>query len=211
MSITESQQRLLEKPFRPEEHDFVYGQCYIRKSAIRARLNLVDPGWQISPPVLMNADENLVVMRGALIIAGVKRNAIGTGIIQRTKTDKKTGVITEFTGFELARMVAKAYKTAASDLLPRSAIMFGLGEYLKQLPKGTENMDQLKPWLQNQFAAFHWAYNGGGQQVTARMKELGLAWGDIAAKIEPGRRLRSLSDTLLPVEEFLAGLERIKG
>lgn len=206
--ITEAQQQLLSMPFQAKEHKFYNGQCYLDKSAIRARLHEVDPGYQVTPTELVHILDTVIVMRGGLTLSGITRHALGTGIIINTRK-LDNGEIIDITGFELSRAISKAFKSAASDLLPRSAVLFGCGDYLKDLPRAVKTPEALAPWLDGKFKEFHWAFNGGKQRVVDKMKELGLVWGDVALKIEPGRRLRRLSDTLLPVEDFLGGLEFI--
>jgi hypothetical protein len=145
--ITEQQQRILEMPFSVDEHDFVNGNVFLKKSAIRRRLSMVDPGWESTPRQLVTASDDLVVYQGGLTVCGVTRYAIGTGIIIRTKTvgqDKKKVPLEDF---ELARSIAKAHKAADSDIMARAAIPFGIGAYLKSMPKGISNTDSLAKWL----------------------------------------------------------------
>lgn len=52
----------------------------------------------------------------------------------------------------------------------------------------------------------HWAFNGGGERINARLKARGLAWDAIRAHIEPGRELERLSDTRLTEAEVLAAI-----
>lgn len=139
--LTEKQIKDLQEPFKLNEHGFFQKAPYILKSAIRARLNRVVPGWHLLPPELIANDENVVVMRGGIQIGDIKRYAVGTGIILRATSD---GAM--FDGAKLAAMVAKAYKQATSDILPRAAIEFGIGEYLKNKPKGI-NEENFASWL----------------------------------------------------------------
>lgn len=48
----------------------------------------------------------------------------------------------------------------------------------------------------------HWATNGGGHRVAAKMTELGLSWPQIADKIQPDTVLNRMSDTTLSETEF---------
>lgn len=48
----------------------------------------------------------------------------------------------------------------------------------------------------------HWALNGGGQRMAARMNELGLTWAQIADKLQPGTSLSRMSETTLTEAEF---------
>jgi len=149
-TLNPSHLRQLRAPFAVSEHGFVNNNPYIKKSAIRQRLTLVDPAWQLGQPQLVTATDDLVVMSVPLTVLGVTRWGLGTGIIQRTKkvTDADGVIRTDpLTGFDLARMIAKAYKTAASDGLPRAAVEFGVGEYLKDVPKSVRNEAALARWL----------------------------------------------------------------
>lgn len=146
--ITNEQAALLSRPFSVEEHSFRKGAgWYIEKSAIRRRLHQVDPRWSISAPELITHDGDVVVMRGALTLLGVTRADIGTGIVQHAAPDKDTGEINPITE---ALFLAKAYKSAAADLLPRCALKFGIGSYLKSIPKDVNRSDNpgaLRKWL----------------------------------------------------------------
>ncbi len=130
------QQALLAKPFLFAEHAFIRngnsasGVVYILKSAIRNRLSQVDPAWRLSEPEFVCVDGDVVIMRGSLTVCGVTRFQIGTAIIQRADKD---GVKLE--GYSLAKAVAKAYKTAATDILPRAAVEYNVGTYLKDIPQ----------------------------------------------------------------------------
>jgi hypothetical protein len=134
--LSAQQIALLEAPFALDEHAFVSNNPYIKKSAIRNRLNVVDSGWRSSPPQLVAVSGDVVVMSGSLTLCGVTRCAVGTGIIQRTKKDDNDKVI-PLSDYEIARNTAKAFKTAESDLLPRCALQFGIGTYLKDMPPRT--------------------------------------------------------------------------
>jgi hypothetical protein len=118
--LSEKQIAELGKPFELKEHGFYLKMPYILKSAIRARLNRIVPGWILLPPELIAHDEDVIVMRGGIQIGDVKRYAVGTGIVLRATSD---GVV--FDGAKLAGMISKAYKQATSDILPRAALEFG--------------------------------------------------------------------------------------
>lgn len=202
--LTESQIKLLELPFRLDEHSFVQGNIYIKKSAIKKRLDQVDPGWAITPPDFLMESGDVVILKGGITVAGITRYSVGTGIIVKTKKDDATGEIHDLPAFEIARQTAKAYKTAMSDIVARAAMMFSIGDYLKDLPK-TKRHEDLKPHLEK----LHWAYNGGGKRVAEKIKELNLTWDVVARRVEPGRRLVGLSDTILTEQELIAALVEI--
>lgn len=48
----------------------------------------------------------------------------------------------------------------------------------------------------------HWATNGGGQRVAAKMAELGITWAAVADKMQPDTILARMSDTTLTEAEF---------
>jgi hypothetical protein len=145
--LSEKQITELGKPFELKEHGFYLKSPYILKSAIRARLNRVVPGWILLPPELIAHDENVIIMRGGIQIGDVKRYAVGTGIVLRANSD---GVA--FDGAKLAGMISKAYKQATSDILPRAAVEFSMGEYLKNKPKNI-NEENFAGWLAKLTAA----------------------------------------------------------
>jgi hypothetical protein len=136
-----------ERPFKPEEHGFVNNNVYILKPALRRRLTQIDPKWRTSDPEIMATAGDVVLMRGCLILEGASRTAVGTGIIISTKKNDKTGEHEPLPPFEYARNLAKAYKTAASDLLPRLCMEYNIGAYLKSMPKTVRDMESLTKWL----------------------------------------------------------------
>lgn len=140
--LTLQQDALLRRPFQPAEHGFVNGRPYLLKDAIRRRLSQVDPAWSISPPQLVALTDDAVILTAGLVIAGVARYDVGTGLVQRFKPDGR-----ELPPYELARSTARAFKTAASDLLPRCAVQFGLGDYLKAVPRSVADPRSLRDWL----------------------------------------------------------------
>lgn len=132
---------LLEMPFTASEHAWVSGKgVYIRKSAIRRRLDLVDPNWTISEPQLLTLTQHVAVLSAFLTIAGVSRGGLGTGVIGAMDSD-----------FKQAAEVSKAFKAAASDCLPRAAMQFGVGTYLQELSREQKaNATALQRWLDQQ-------------------------------------------------------------
>lgn len=205
------QQRLLEQPFPLSAHGFVGGNAYLLKEAIRARLNAVDPAWTMTSPQFVRATGDVVLYNGGLVVAGVMRWGLGTGIVQQLepRRGKTPGELVDPSPFEIARTVAKAHKTAVSDLLPRCALEFGVGAYLKRMPRGTKTPEQLADFLDG--LAPHWAYNGGGERTNARIKALALDWKKVAVLVEPGRTLPRLSETWLTETQFEHRLQDIAG
>lgn len=132
----------LAKPFDLAEHGFKNGNPYIRKSAIRRRLSKVDLLWTISAPEFVAlAGDDVVIYRGSITVHGVTRWGLGSGIIQRTDADKKA-----LEGYGLAKNIAKAHKEAATDILARAAVEFGVGNYLKDKPADIKQAG-FKDWL----------------------------------------------------------------
>ena len=143
--LNPEQEAILRRPFSAHEHGFVNGRPYIRKDAIRRRLSFVDPGWQTLPPSVLSMADDTVVLTGALVVSGVVRYDIGTGIIIRHGRDNRA----ELPPYEISRNVVRAYKTAASDLIPRCAVQFGVGEYLKNVPRNVVDERSLAEWLRS--------------------------------------------------------------
>jgi hypothetical protein len=118
-------------PFALNEHGFMNNNPYLLKTAIQRRLYRVCPGWTMTEPTLMTIEGGVVVLTGSLILEGQAQGALGTGIILANSDPLKH-----------AQAVRMAFKTAASDLLPRCALYFGVGWYLKVIP--TDWKDRVK-------------------------------------------------------------------
>ncbi len=202
--LTEQQIHDLAEPFYPSEHGWVNAP-YLLKSAIMQRLNQIDPAWSISQPTVMYQSDEIVVLSANLTVCGITRAGVGTGIILRTKTDKTTKEVLPIEGFELLKSISKAWKAATSDLLPRAATNFGVGAYLRNVPKNL-TQPMFNDWVKKIRADYgqNWAYNGGRARVKALLDGLGLTWAQIASVIEPGRSLNQLTDTTLHEDEFTA-------
>jgi len=203
MSLTEDQVKLLEVPFPIDDHEFVTSNPYLKKAAIRRRLSQIDSGWQLSPPEILRGKRGVVIVRGSLTLCGVTRADIGTGIIRQVNPDAN-GVISDY---DQNRNVVQAVKTAASDILPRCAFQFGVGWYLKELPRANNKhtittraalVDYLKT-----LPSAHWAINGAGTRFSALRAQLGLDSEVVRLQLEPGRVLRSLTDTTLTETDAL--------
>lgn len=138
---------VLQRPFELKEHGFSHGNCFIKKSAIKKRLSQVDPNWRITNIREVTRSENVVVMSGDLVIHGVARQGVGADYILRWARHKDTQEVYDLDPITIAQNERKAYKTAASDILPRAAINFYVGEYLKGIPKWVKSEPDLKKWL----------------------------------------------------------------
>lgn len=127
MPVTQQMYLEFTRPFAAHEHGIKPGGgAYILKTAIEKRLYKVAPGWEMSQPTLITVQGDVVVMSASLKIEGQSHGAIGTGIIKHSK-DGNSATDAQF--------VSTAFKTASSDCLPRAALLFGLGWYLKVIPE----------------------------------------------------------------------------
>lgn len=207
--------RQAEKPFSFEEHGIIkkkdgnIDSVYLLKDAIRRRLSQIDPHWTTSAPQLMGIQGDVVAMTGALTFLGAMRTAIGTGKITSSKWDDKQNKRVDIEGYELAREVSKAMKSAVSDLLPRLATEWNIGGYLRQMDRKIKTEAEFKGWLTGQMSAWeqryatHWANNGKGALFGALIKAHGLTWDVVKVELEPGRTLSGLRDiTLSDVDAF---------
>lgn len=209
---------LFDKPFALDEHGFVQSVgFYILKSALHRRLREIDPRYRTTPPEIMLIDDDMVVMRGGLTILGETRYALGTGRIDRTKKDFTTKQEVDLSPAEIVRNKLKAIKSAASDLLPRGGQQFGIGDYMRDIPKESRGKDDFPKWLAHLWADWekgqqlpHWALNGGGKRVQTLMTLWELPWKVVAAQIEEGRVISKMSETTLSEVEFIARLVLLK-
>jgi hypothetical protein len=214
--LTAEQTEQLEKPFRLEEHRFKGKTPYIMKDAIRRRLDSVVPGWSMTTPEFVLEMNDVIVFRAGMTVCGDTRWATGTGTIQRYSKNKDTDEYIERNPDDIARETAKAVKSADSDLLPRCASKFGVGDYLRNLTQDQKaaitNMTALKKFLDELNRPVqppHWALNGGGQRINAKMKTLKLEVAYVLQNAEPGHTLARLSDTSLTEEQFSARLDEL--
>jgi hypothetical protein len=216
--MDEKLQQLCEKPFALDEHDFIWkndaktsGTPFIKKDAIRRRLSQLDAHWKSTPPEVQCITGDVVIMRGGLTLQGDTRFAIGTGIVQTERRGKDGKPPTPITGYDLAREIAKAHKTAQSDLLPRCAAEWNIGWYMRDSrAKGIANAAALDKYLK-QIAAEgdmrqHWAVNGKGDAFKAISTALGIRWEVIKTQLEPGRTLTGLSDITLSFDDAVKAL-----
>jgi hypothetical protein len=206
--LTPKQISDLEKPFEVKEHRFLSGNPYILKSAIRTRLRQVDPHYTTGAPELLARDGDVVIMLGSLTIGDITHFGVGTGTMIVSTKNETTGEIIPVSPFEAARQMAKAYKQAASDILPRAALEFNCGNYLKDKPKAVKQ-EGFEDWLKKLNMPSHWADNGGVGRMNAEIFKVGLKWEYIKDKMEPGKVLTRLQDTTLTEEAFIARLNVI--
>jgi Rad52/22 family double-strand break repair protein len=181
--LNEANLATLAKPFTPAEHGTVQNNPYIRKSAIRNRLSKVDLLWELGAPEYVCTDGDVVMYRGSLTIGGVTRWGLGSGII--TRKDSKGNPVE---GFTLAKNIAKAHKSAATDVLARAATEFGVGNYLRDKPWEAVQMN-FTDWLVKmtgekpvgQSVLNAWADVGSVQHLLNRCAQgKGLSWADVS-------------------------------
>jgi hypothetical protein len=210
---------LLDKPFTIEEHGYVDRVgFYILKSAIHRRLREIDPHFRTTAPEIMLIDDDIVVMKGGLTLLGDTRHPVGTGKIDRVKWDKEKKQDVPLTPAEIVRNRLKAIKQAASDLLPRGAALFGIGDYMRDVPKDMRTKDEFPGYLRNLMAKWerdnqppHWALNGGGKRVQQLMSLWELPWSFVAANVEgSGQTLAKMSETTLSEVAFIARLPALR-
>jgi len=145
MALTYDDLKVLGKPFRFDQHEFLRGNVYLREGAVMDRLESVDP----SLSIVSRDSVNEVIIQGNdvhiqvsvtvdITLKGVTRSGIGTSnVIFTTKTDNKTGVVTK------ESISNEAVKSAFTDGLKRAARLFRVGRYLLDAPR--EN--QFNRWL----------------------------------------------------------------
>lgn len=142
VELTQQNLITLESPFELAEHAFKGTAVYLKKQAIKRRLSLVDMLWRLGPAEFVFTGDDIVTYRAELTIAGVSRWGLGGSIIQRKDAEGR-----DLEGYNLARNVLKAHKEAVTDILPRAALNFGVGAYLRDMPKDIKNPDRLKQHL----------------------------------------------------------------
>jgi hypothetical protein len=220
MTLTAAHTAILEAPFRANEHRFdASNNLYLDKEAIRRRLSLVDPHWMQSEPHLASETADLVSLSATITLGGATRSALGVAIVNRWKSidDKQPDGSTkkkriEIDGYDLARAKRLAYKYADADLLPRIAMQFGVGAYLKEpAVKAIKTEKQLAEFLAKLPPPpdAHWSLNGGRQRIGDFMKLVHLEWNAVNALVEPGKTLAGLSDTALSEVQFMARLAEL--
>ena len=210
MTLTAEQQARLEAPFKLEEHRYdASGNIYLDKAAIRRRIFQIDPNWSQSLVVESARTANTIALTSTITICGTSRSALGVAIINRWKKGEG-GKKIELEDYDLARAEKLAYKSADSDLLPRIALQFNIGTYLRA--NGIKNESALKEFLAKSApapVAAHWADNGGRQRVAAFLAKVGLEWAAIKDKVEPDKVLTLLIDTTLDEAAFMVRLAEI--
>lgn len=132
---------LMEMPFEPDEHAFYNGRPFIKKGAYRKRLTQIDRQWEIRNPTRIEGEEGVIVFAGELVLKGVVRSGVGVGKALIYDGDKKKPFNT------LLSEYSKAFKSAVSDLIPRCAMEFGIGTYLKTVPRNVVDEKTLATWL----------------------------------------------------------------
>lgn len=125
--------QVLNAPFDARDHEFHRGFVYITESAITARIEQVDPSWQLIVNWLTNR-EDYVTAHVTLIIGDVRRD--GIGMANQEYSTKITP----------PKPIGEPEKSATTDALKRAARLFGIGRYLLDAPKDL-NESSLRKWL----------------------------------------------------------------
>lgn len=202
---------VLERPFALEEHGFVNRNPYIKKHPIRKRLSEADPNWTVSEPEIMVMTDEIVVMRGTITVNGVSRAGVGSATILRHQKVERKDQPDEYVPLnpvEQSRQVSRACKAAASDIIARAALEFGVGAYLKDKPSDRKinNMTDLEKWLKELSPTpKHWALNGKGETFNARRAELGLDMTTVMNHFG----IKRLSEIKLTFEQAMERLESL--
>lgn len=123
--LTPQDLAILKKPFLVNQHEFRNGFVYIREQAICDRIEMVDPSWSISEPVLTVRDTTVTAVV-TMTIKGVSRSGVGMDKINSAN---------------------EAEKSAATDALKRVARLFGAGRYLLNPPAYVKDHKSLARWL----------------------------------------------------------------
>lgn len=118
---------------------------------------------------------------------------VGLAPIQRDGLEYEFDIVADMT-LENTLIVSK---TRCSEL--QSAVIDKPGADLAQV---------LNEWLETGVEQ-HWALNGGGVRVQAKLNALDLKWDGVKASIESGKILDRLSDTTLLEWQVIARLEEI--
>jgi len=133
MPLTKQDLAILCAPFTAAEHEFHRGFVYIAEAGITARIEEVDPAWELSA--------NWITVRGdavtahvTMVINGTRRD--GIGMANQEYSSKATP----------PKPIGEPEKSAATDAMKRAARLFGIGRYLLTAPEGL-NDTTLRKWL----------------------------------------------------------------
>lgn len=127
---------ILRRPFTSDEHEFHRGFPYVTEHAICRRIEAIDPAYEFHITE-MSQREKQIIVRASLTIKGVTRQNIGMALIEKTKNDPD-------------RDSGEAEKAAATDALKRCARLFGVGQYLLDVPDHIQDKRALAIFLGEQ-------------------------------------------------------------
>lgn len=228
--LTERDYKILTAGFLPEEMGKLGGYPYVKRSAIHRRLRLVDRNWSNNVETFVQVIGDTVTVWGSLTLKGVtRRNAVSKNLIAYASKENGGERIGEA---EYARELANTIKKATSLLIFRCAEAFEIGLYMKEkrtphtlasvlnegrseppagaLPSNVTILpDMLPPEPPSGDPPKHWAHNGGGERINAKMKTLNLTSAEVLQALEPGKTLARLSETSLTEEQVSTQLDVI--
>jgi hypothetical protein len=139
--LTKEDLKVLQRPFAPNEHEFLKGNAYITEFAITNRIEMVDPAWSLEQVSLYHRPDTatnrpIVICTMRLTICGVSRDGVGMADVSMMKDNK--GEANE------------AEKSAATDAMKRAARLFGIGRYLLNLPDNVRDAASMTRYLGGQ-------------------------------------------------------------
>lgn len=133
MALTHEDLQILRAPFTVDEHEFHRGFAYVAELAICRRLEAIDPSYEFRVNDVIIRDRQITA-RASLTINGVTRENVGMATVEYTKNDPD-------------RESNEAEKSATTDALKRCARLFGIGQYLLELPESVKTFDALAKFL----------------------------------------------------------------
>lgn len=118
--LTHDDIKLFRERFDVREHEFHKGFTYITEHALCKRIEAVDPSYEFRVLDISLRGQQVIV-RASLTISGVTRENIGMNYIEKQAKNPE-------------RDAGEAEKAAATDALKRCARLFGIGQYILELP-----------------------------------------------------------------------------
>ena len=205
--LTPRDYAILEAAFLPAELGKKSGHTYVKRSAIMQRLRLVDPGYETRvDTAAVQIIGDVVTVCGSLTLKGITQHNTCSKNVEcwrkKDPNDASKGYV-RVDEYEYARELANAIMKAATGLLHRCAASFGVGVYLVEKRDAPSLASVLNPQPD------HWALNGGGERVNARIKALGLNVSSVLLTLEPGKSLNRLSQTTLTEDQVMARLDEL--
>lgn len=228
--LDERDYKILTAGFLDEELGKKEKYTYVKRSAIHRRLRLVDRNWTNHVETYIQVDGDTVTAWGSITLKGVTRYNSATQKVNCWASKENGGA--RFSDADIARELANAKMKAVSALIFRCAEAFEVGLYLKekrtphtlasvlneQKPEPPQPTGQQQPTTPSPVGTptllpppetKHWALNGDGEKIKARMNQLGLTGNEVLSQLEPGKTLAKLSDTTLTYAEVYRKMDEI--